>query len=94
MTRALAALAAALALAAAGCGDDNGDGNNPDGPGTDGPSPDAEVDAPPVATFTSFVIDLVQNQTAGNTEPRAFADFADLDDPDRENPAAYDPLFP
>ena len=94
MTRALAALAAAFALAAAGCGDDTGDGNNPDGHNTDGPNPDADVDAPRVATFTSFVIDLVQNQTAGNTDPRAYLDFADLDDPDLDNPDAYDPLFP
>lgn len=90
MTRALVALAAALALAAVGCGDDTSGDNNP---GTDGPSPDADVDAPPEATFTSFVIDLVMNQTAGNTDPRPYLDFADLDDPDLDNPAAYDSLF-
>lgn len=81
---------------AAACGDNNGgdgnvDGNNPDAPvNPDAPNPDA----PPPATFTTYVIDLVENQTAGNTDPRPFTEFSDLDDPDLDNPAAYEPLFP
>ena len=86
-------LAVGLALPAAACGDDSGDGgNNPDGPANIDAADD--IDAPEAATFTRFVIDLVQNQTAGNTDPRPYADFSTLDDPDGENPAAYDPLFP
>lgn len=86
--------AAALSLVLAACGDDEG------GDGTDGPRPDADntdamdVDAPPAVTLTTFVIDLVQNQTAGNTNPRAYADFSTLPDPDTNNPAAYNALFP
>jgi hypothetical protein len=94
IARPLAAVVAAVALLAAGCGDDTGDGGNEDGAGTDGPGADADIDAPPEANFTSFVIDLVTNQTAGNTPPRAFADFSDLGDPDLNNPDAYDGLFP
>lgn len=88
------ALIAAVGLLAAGCGDDGGDGNNPDSTTPDGPNPDADVDAPPEANFTTFVIELVTNGTANNTPPRAFADFSDLDDPDLNNPDAYDGLFP
>lgn len=92
MRRAL--LTAALALAMAACGDDGG-GDNTDGPRPDGDNTDAmDVDAPPAVTLTSFVIDLVTNQTASNTNPRAYADFATLPDPDTNNPAAYMSLFP
>lgn len=87
------ALAIAIAAGAAACGDDTGDGDgaDPDAPPVqpDAPNPDA----PPPQTFTTYVIDLVENQTAGNTDPRPFAEFSDLDDPDRDNSAAYDPLF-
>ncbi|HUQ02785.1 MAG TPA: hypothetical protein VM261_09840 [Kofleriaceae bacterium] len=91
--RALAAVALALAIAA--CGDDEGGGGNTDAPNPDGTLTDAmDVDAPPAATLTTFVVDLVTNQTAGNTNPRAYADFETLPDPDSTNPAAYNSLFP
>jgi hypothetical protein len=78
-----------LVLGVAACGDDSGDGTTP---GIDAP---VEIDAPVGGdTFTSFVIDLVTNQTAGNTDPRPFADFSGLDDPDQDNAGAYTSLFP
>jgi hypothetical protein len=54
--------------------------------------PDAPVTA---ATLTSFVIDLVVNQTASNTPPVAYATFATLPDPDgaSNNLTAYSSLF-
>jgi hypothetical protein len=85
-----AAIAIALAALCA-CGDDirpqNGGGSD-SGPGSD---------APPVeVTLTTFVIDLVTNQTADNTEPKPFSDFSALPDPDgsNNNVDAYKPLFP
>lgn len=92
--RILAAFALAVGITA--CGDDGGgDGNNPDGPRPDADQTDAmDVDAPPPVTLTTFVIDLVTNQTAGNTNARAYADFSTLPDPDTDNPAAYNALFP
>lgn len=88
---------AALLIALAACGDNirppnNGDAN----PGVDAAVVDAAPDAPPAATFTSFVIDLVQNQTSNTTAPKPFSDFATLPDPDGDsnNTAAYNPLFP
>jgi hypothetical protein len=84
--------APAAGLAACG-GDDGGsitDAPNPDGDQTDAMDPDA----PPAATLTTFVIDLVTNQTAGNTDPRPYLDFSTLPDPDGNNPTAYGSLFP
>jgi hypothetical protein len=81
-----------LAAPLAACGDDTGDGDGvqPDAPpDIDGPEPDG----PTSVTFTRFVIDLVQNRTAGNTDPVPFAEFSSLEDPDTENPGAYDALF-
>jgi len=73
-------LMATLIAAAIGCGDDGGT------------PPDANGDAPrPNATFTGFVIDLIEKQTADNTDPVEL-DF-DLSDPDQDNATAYDPLF-
>jgi hypothetical protein len=87
--------AVALALGAAACGDDEGGGDGADAPRPDAANTDAmDVDAPPAVTLTAFVIDLVTNQTAGNTNPRAYADFETLPDPDSNNPAAYTALFP
>ncbi|MDQ3367780.1 MAG: hypothetical protein M3680_20340 [Myxococcota bacterium] len=80
------ALAGLLALAA--CGD-----NIKAGGGTPDATPDGP--GPGDGTFTSFVIDLIQNQTADNTEPVPFATFATLPDPalDDPTPSAYAPLF-
>jgi ABC-type glycerol-3-phosphate transport system substrate-binding protein len=80
-------LAAAAALAA--CGDDH--------QAADAPQIDSAIDGPPQgATLTTFVIDLVQNKTADNTDPVAFDQFSTLPDPDGDNnnTAAYNPLFP
>ncbi|HEU0033857.1 MAG TPA: hypothetical protein VFQ53_24685 [Kofleriaceae bacterium] len=79
----------AILVALAACGDNGKGGGGTDG-GVDTP-PDG---MPPGATLTSYVIDLVQNQTANDTEPRPFAEIAALPDPDTENAAAYAPLFP
>lgn len=83
-------LAGMLALAA--CGDNikpgGGDGGMGDG-GTDG-------DVDPDETFTTFVIDLIQNQTMNNTAPVPYSAFETLPDPDKDtnNVDAYDVLFP
>ena len=89
----LGALALAVALApVAGCGDDDDDGDD-DVPTIDGGTADAGADAGgEPATFTAFVIDLVDNQTADDTDAVTI-DFA-LPDPDQDNPDAYAPLFP
>lgn len=88
-------IALVLALLAAACGDDtkgtpNGpdSGVDPDG-GTDPDAPVAE------ATFTTYVIDLVINQTANDTAPRPASEFTSLPDPDGDanNTAAYATLF-
>lgn len=82
-------LALAALVATAACGDDGA--TTP----IDAATPDAlDIDAPPAVTFTSYVLDLVQNQTAGTTDPKPFADFATLPDPDADNPNAYEALFP
>ena len=59
------------------------------------PDGGAQPDGPPMpeTTFTSYVIDLVQHQTADNTAARAYAEFSTLPDPDSDNSAAYAPLF-
>ncbi|MBK7071791.1 MAG: hypothetical protein IPH44_05745 [Myxococcales bacterium] len=94
--RAALALAAGLALAA--CGDDNSSAPIDAPPAIDaGPDAaiDAPIDAPPDAsTFTTFVIDQIQNQTTATATPAPYATFAPLPDPDSANPAAYAPLFP
>jgi hypothetical protein len=59
---------------------------------------DAGTDGPGAATLTSFVIDLVQNHTADNTQPVSFDQFATLPDPDLNNAdptkGGYSSLFP
>ena len=86
----LGLLAAAFAAFAA-CGDDNPSVQ------ADAPNIDAPPDTPQQgATLTTFVIDLIQNQTADNTQPVAFDQFSTLPDPDGDNNnlTAYSPLFP
>jgi hypothetical protein len=77
-----AAIVVGLAFAAGACGDD---------------SPYVQKDAgpDPVVTFTSYVIDLVNNHT-DSSAPVPYTDFKDLPDPDGEanNTAAYGSLFP
>ena len=75
---------AAIALAAA-CGDDSPHLAGDSGMPPDGPNPQA--------TFTSYVIDLVKNQTADNTAARAYDEFSALPDPDQDNATAYSSLF-
>ncbi len=59
------------------------------------PVPDAMPDAPPqMSTLTSYVIDLVKNQTADTTPARPYSEFQTLPDPDTANGSAYSTLFP
>lgn len=86
------AFALALVVALVSCGDDL----RPSVTGNDGGGgSDAPPDTPPAATFTTFVLDLVKNQTADNTQPKPFADFSTLPDPDGDNNNldAYKSLF-
>ena len=79
-----------ILVALAACGDND----HPliDAAIPDAPMPDA---TPPAATFTTFVIDLVQNQTSDTTQPVPFDQFSALPDPDgtNNNVHAYDVLF-
>jgi hypothetical protein len=77
----------ACTLAACG-GDDDGATRVPD---ASVPTSDAGPDAGS-ATFTDFVIDLVEHKTADDSDP-VTVDFG-LPDPDQDNPAAYQRLFP
>ena len=55
---------------------------------------DAMVDAPPAeATLTSYVIDLITNQTTATAQARPYSEFATLPDPDIGNGSAYQSLF-
>jgi hypothetical protein len=88
------ALAAALALGACGGDDDPAMPDAPAAPDAPG-QPDAGPDAAmPPETLTTYVIDLIENGTADTTDPRPFAEFSTLPDPDVDNPNAYDSLFP
>ncbi|MGE5180801.1 MAG: hypothetical protein ACM31C_02005 [Acidobacteriota bacterium] len=81
-----------IALLLAACGGGHGK-PMPDTPPQ--PMPDAMPDAPPQpATLTSYVIDLVQHQTADDTAPKPYSEFSALPDPDTMNGSAYAPLFP
>lgn len=90
ITTLLLAIGAALALAGCG-GDDSGDDNSPDAslPSPDaGETPDA---GNPIDTLEEYVIDLVENQTADNTDPAAYAEFSAL--PDTATETSYGVLF-
>lgn len=82
--RRLGIVVALVVAASASCGtsDDRSGG------GTDDPS-----DNPQEGSFAAFVIDLVQNQTADDTEPVEAAAFAELPDTDEDNESAYSALF-
>jgi hypothetical protein len=80
----LCLLAAVATLGA--CGDDNPTLT----PDSGNPMPDAPN---PQANFTSYVIDLVMNQTSDTTSARAYAEFEALPDPDADNATAYASLF-
>ncbi len=57
------------------------------------PNPDGGADGGnPIDTFEEFVIDLVQNRTASDTDPAPYVDFSTL--PESGDPAAFDVLFP
>ena len=77
------AIAVGLGLTAAACGDDSPFVPS-DGQGSGSGS----------ATFTSFVLDLVNNHTA-DPAPADYSTFKDLPDPDGDNNngSAYDSLF-
>jgi hypothetical protein len=87
-------LAMALLVAATACGSSGNNGkkdSSVDSPKTiDGPTDGSSAPA----TFTTFVINLVENVPANST-PAAFASFSTLPDPDGEdnNTAAYSSLF-
>jgi hypothetical protein len=84
-------LALALVLVVAACGD----GKKTETPDSGmQPMPDAMADASnPEATFTSYVIELITNQTSNTTPARPYAEFATLPDPDTSNGSAYQSLF-
>ncbi|MBA3542380.1 MAG: hypothetical protein H0T79_22380, partial [Deltaproteobacteria bacterium] len=63
----------ALALAAVACGHGEGERSSKD----DAPNGGGQ-------TFAAFLLDLIENQTANDTDPVAFAEFATLPDPDRD----------
>jgi hypothetical protein len=80
-------IAAVFVLAAGACGP------NPKLHLADGPPPGPDAGTPP-ATFTSFVINLVLNESNTAT-PFAYSTFATLPDPDGSdnNTSAYSSLF-
>jgi hypothetical protein len=86
--RRLAVIVAAAALAVAGCGDDSTDSN-----GNNNDTGDASINPPPPGTFAAFVIDLIENHTADNTNPVAAEAFVSLPDPDTNNEQAFSSLF-
>ncbi len=82
-------------VALAACGSDNDhkpapDGSMPPMPDGSGPGSDGSM---PMTTFTSYVIDLVVNQTSNTTEARPYSEFQNLIDADTANSSAYSSLF-
>lgn len=83
-----ASLLAVGMIGAACSGGNDDDDREVDDPGDTGrstPTPPAGPSTP----FAAFVIDLIENQTADDTEPVA----VDFDSADDENPDAFDTLF-
>lgn len=86
---------ALLLAAAAACSSNHSHDHPPPDAGMTPPdAPAPPPDSPPAATFTSFVLDLVQHQTADNTAPVPYAQFQSLPDNDGSNGSAYSSLFP
>jgi len=89
--------AAGLAATACSGGNDDNGNNGPDAtpsPGDDDDDDDGGTPGPgptphPGTGFSAFVIDLIENQTADDTEPVA----VDYDTTDDETPGAFDSLF-
>lgn len=84
-------LALVLLVALAGCGDD-APTKMPDG----GMDPDGMTDGgTEEMTLTSYVKDLVLNQTTSTAMPRPYSEFSSLPDPDGDanNGSAYSSLF-
>ncbi|HEY0480880.1 MAG TPA: hypothetical protein VGD37_25370 [Kofleriaceae bacterium] len=86
------ALALALAVVAGACS--NSSSASPDG-GPGSGSGSGSGSEQPGETFTSFVIELVTNQTTDDAAPVAYDRFATLPDPDADsnNTSAYAGLF-
>lgn len=85
-------LMAAFALGGCDVFDDNDD--EIAGPVDPGPDPDPDPDPDPTGdNFNDFVIDLVQNNTADDTDPVEINDL-DFEFDEEEDPAAFDELFP
>lgn len=83
-------LTTALLMTAGGCDVFEDDDDEVALPGP-GPDPDPDPDPPPTGdTFNAFVIDLVQNDTADDSDP---VEINDLDFEFDEDPAAFDELF-
>jgi len=80
-----------VASLSAACG---GDDDQPVDAAVDAmPNPDGAPDGGnPIDTFEEFVIDMVQNRTANDTDPAPYVDFSTL--PESGDPAAFDVLFP
>ena len=91
--KALRWLALATVFATAACGDNDDPADGDAGTDANNTMIDAGTDATPMVTFTSFVIQQVMNPSAtGDAIP--FATIEPLPDPDKENPNAYEALFP
>ena len=88
MKRFIGLICAGLLIASLSTACGGGDDDMP----PDAAAPDASPDAGVPPTFESFVIDLVQNRTAGDTDPVPYVDFSTL--PESGDPAAFDVLFP
>lgn len=84
-----------LLVGAAACGDDKQQttdgGTDPDSMGS-GSGSDGGVEDP---TFTTYVIDMIENGTSDTATTKSFDEFSSLPDPDADsnNTTAYAPLF-
>lgn len=86
-------LIVALVLAANACDSDDDTQSDVSGDLPPDDPKDDPTDDPKPGTFAAFVIDLVTNKTANNTDPVASATFESLPDPDANNENAFSSLF-